>query len=142
MPGPSMEDDLQIARPFILSEVAMSAAGIHTFWPLIVIVVSNVFYNIISKSIPENASPWAVLVVSYLVAAFLSLVAYFIFETGKNFVSSVQDINWTGVALGLSMVGLEIGYIFIYRTGWKISVASLLTNILLAVILLLIGVLV
>lgn len=120
----------------------MLAANIHMYWPLVVIVFSNVVYNITSKSIPAGASPWAVLVVTYLVSSFLSLIAYFIFEENKNFLYSVQKINWTGFVLGLSMVGLEIGYIFIYRNGWKISVASLLANILLAVILLLIGIVV
>lgn len=120
----------------------MLATCIHTLWPLFVIVLSNVLYNITSKSIPGNASPWAVLVITYLVSSFLSLIAYFIFEEEKNFICSLQKMNWTGVSLGLSMVGLEIGYIFIYRNGWKLSIASLLANILLAVILLAIGVLI
>lgn len=54
---------------------------------------------------------------------------------------SVGQTSWLGFVLGASMVGLEIGYIFIYRTGWKISVASLLVNVLLAVALLFIGLL-
>ena len=117
----------------------MLAANIPVYWPLCLIVLSNVVYNLTSKAIPANASPWAVLVTTYLVSAFLSLVAYFIFEENKNFMYSVQKVNWTGFVLGLSMVGLEIGYIFIYRTGWKLSVASLPANMLLAVILLLLG---
>lgn len=117
----------------------MPVADIHTYWPLFVIVLSNVVYNITSKSIPRSASPWAVLVVTYLVSSFLSLIAYFTFEEDKNFICSVQRTNWTGFVLGLSMVGLETGYIFLYRNGWKLSVASLLANILLAVILLAIG---
>ena len=119
----------------------MFAANFQTYWPLLVIVLSNVVYNLTSKSIPGTASPWAVLVVTYLVSSFLSLIAYFMFEENKNFFDSVQKVNWTGFVLGLSMVGLEIGYIFIYRNGWKLSVASLLANISLAVILLLIGIL-
>lgn len=141
---PSKEDDLQTARPlfFNLSEVIMLDANIHMYWPLFIIVLSNVLYNITSKSIPGSASPWAVLVVTYLVSSFLSLIAYFIFEENKNFIYSVKMINWTGFTLGISMVGLEIGYIFMYRNGWKISAASLLANILLAIILVLIGTLI
>lgn len=113
----------------------------NIYWPLCVVVLANVLYNIASKSIPAGASPWAVLVITYLVSSFLSLIAFFVFEEDRNFFSSLQRLDWTGFALGLSMVGLEIGYIFIYRTGWKLSVASLLANVLLAVILLLIGIL-
>ena len=39
------------------------------------------------------------------------------------------------------MVGLELGYILIYRAGWKVSVASLVANLALACILVLVGVL-
>ena len=117
-------------------------SALNMYWPLGIVVFSNVIYNIASKSIPAGASPWAVLVITYLVSSFLSLIAFFIFEDNRNFLSSLQKLDWTGFALGLSMVGLEIGYIFIYRAGWKLSVASLLANILLAVILLLIGLLI
>ena len=39
-------------------------------------------------------------------------------------------------------MGLEFGYICIYRAGWKIGVVSLVANICLACVLLLIGFLV
>lgn len=111
----------------------------HMFWPLVMVVAANILYNIASKSLPADCSPYMTLVVTYLIASFLSLLGYFIFDEGKNFLPDLQKTNWTGVALGISMVGLEIGYIFLYRFGWKISVASLLANVLLAVALLIIG---
>jgi uncharacterized membrane protein len=43
------------------------------------------------------------------------------------------------LALGIAIVGLEFGYICIYRAGWKIGVASLVANISLACVLLLVG---
>ena len=45
-----------------------------------------------------------------------------------------HGVNWTGAVLGLTIVGLEFGYITAYRAGWNISVGSLVANILLAVI--------
>ena len=43
--------------------------------------------------------------------------------------------------LGLTIIGLEAGYLFFYRAGWAISVGSLVCNIGLAVILLFVGML-
>ncbi len=43
--------------------------------------------------------------------------------------------------LGAAIVGLEFGYICIYRAGWKMSVASLVANISLACVLLVVGLL-
>lgn len=135
---PGRERRTTFSCPAFILEYVMST--MYMYWPLCLVVLSNVLYNISSKSVPAGASPWAVLVITYLAASFLSFIAFFIFEDNRNFSASLQKLDWTGFALGFSMVGLEIGYIFIYRTGWKLSVASLLANILLAVILLLIGV--
>lgn len=109
------------------------------YWPLALVVGANILYNVAARSVPVDCSPYMTLVVTYLVASFLSLVAYFVFDEGANFWPALQKTNWTGIALAISMVGLEVGYIFIYRFGWKISVASLLSNILLAIALLAIG---
>ncbi|MDE7241122.1 EamA family transporter [Desulfovibrio sp.] len=117
----------------------MLSASFHLYWPLALVVFANVLYNLSAKSIPRDCSPWTVLVVTYLTASFLSFISYFLFEKDRDFLASLAHTNWTGFALGLSMVGLEVGYIFMYRTGWKISVASLLVNVLLAVLLLFIG---
>ena len=114
-------------------------ANLQMYWPLILVVLANTFYNIAAKSVPGGASPWAVLASAYLVSSFLSFLAFLVFDENKNFIQSVRKLDWTVFALAASMVGLEAGYIFIYRYGWKISVASLLSNILLAIILLLIG---
>ena len=111
-------------------------------WPLVLVVFSNVVYNISSKSVPANCSPFIALIATYLTAAALSFAGYFLFDAHKESLwNAVQKINWSGFLLGISMVGLEIGYIFIYRAGWKISAASLVTNILLAVALVFIGML-
>lgn len=118
----------------------MISASAHTYWPLVLVVLANILYNLSTKSVPRGCSPWTLLVVTYLTASLLSFVSYFIFEKDRNFMGSLQHTGWVGFVLGASMVGLEIGYIFLYRTGWKISVASLLANVLLAVALLFIGI--
>ncbi|MGB3989241.1 MAG: hypothetical protein WBL32_01740 [Acetivibrionales bacterium] len=46
-----------------------------------------------------------------------------------------SPFNWTSIVPGISIVGLEPGYLLAYRAGWNISVGSLVANILLALIL-------
>ena len=53
----------------------------------------------------------------------------------------LKHLNWTSPVLGLCLIGLEAGYIYLYRVGWQISVGSIVGNILLALILLAIGIL-
>lgn len=41
--------------------------------------------------------------------------------------------------MGLSIVALELGYLFVYRAGWKVGMGSLVANVGLACVLLVIG---
>lgn len=108
---------------------------------ILLIVTSNVLYNIAQKSTPENANPFSSLLVTYLVGIIITAVAFPFYKTDKGFIESLKDLNWTSVLLGFSIVGLELGYLMAYRAGWNISVGSLVANILLAIILILIGIL-
>ncbi len=108
---------------------------------IILIVASNILYNISQKSTPQKANPFAALLVTYLVAAVLTVIASFFYKTDKGFFEAIKDLNWTSLALGVSIVGLELGYLMAYRAGWNISVGSLVANIILAIMLIPIGVL-
>lgn len=108
---------------------------------IVMIVASNVIYNVSQKSTPEKANPFSALLVTYLTATILTLVAYQFFKAEKGFLQSLKDINWTSIALGVAIVGLELGYLLAYRAGWNISVGSLVANIILALILIPVGVL-
>lgn len=41
------------------------------------IVASNILYNICQKSTPEKANPFAALLLTYLVAGILTVIAFF-----------------------------------------------------------------
>lgn len=105
------------------------------------IIASNVVYNICQKSTPDKANPFLALTATYLVAALLTTIAFLLYKTDKSFVQSIKYLNWTSIALGISIVGLELGYLMAYRAGWQISVGSLVANIALALVLMPIGIL-
>lgn len=108
---------------------------------ILLIVASNVLYNVCQKSTPESANPLSSLLVTYLTASIITVIAFLFFYTDKNFVQSLEDLNWTSIVLGVAIVGLEFGYLMAYRSGWNISVGSLVANILLAIMLIPIGML-
>lgn len=98
-------------------------------------------YNLSQKSTPEKVNPFLTLLVTYLTAAILTIIASLFYKTDRGFFESIKDLNWTSIALGISIVGLELGYLLAYRAGWNISVGSLVANIILAIILIPIGIL-
>jgi uncharacterized membrane protein len=109
-------------------------------WPLLLVIAANTFYHICSKSLPQNANPFISLFVTYTVGAILSLLIYF-FGENPAIINDMKKLNWTSILLGLSIIGLEFGYIKVYRAGWNVSTGSLVANIGLAVVLVFVGVL-
>lgn len=113
----------------------------NMIWPVLVVVGANTIYNISAKSTPTDVNSFASLAVSYIIGAICSVIMFFLTSENKNLFSELSKTNWTTLALGVAIVALEFGYICIYRAGWKISVATLVTNISLACVLLIVGVL-
>ena len=107
-------------------------------WPVLLILGSNIAYNLMTKSTPAQVNPFASLTVTYLVAAVFSFILL-MFSSSGHPMADFREVNWTGIVLGMAIVGLELGYICLYRAGWNISVGSLVANVLLAACLLVIG---
>ena len=108
---------------------------------IVIIVISNIIYNICQKSTPESVNPFSSLLITYLTASFITVIAFLLFDTDKSLVQSLKELNWTSIALGISIVGLEFGYLMAYRSGWNISEGSLVANIILAIMLIPVGIL-
>ena len=111
----------------------------NMIWPLLIVVGANTIYNISTKSTPSDVNAFASLTMSYFIATIGSVLMFFLTSDSKNLLVEISKTNWSALALGIAIVGLEFGYICIYRAGWKIGVASLVANISLACVLLLIG---
>ena len=108
-------------------------------WPLLLIVGSNCFYNICAKSMPEGTNTFGALTITYLVGAVLSAVLFVASVKPAEVFNEITKVNWTSFVLGLAIVGLEAGYVFLYRAGWKVGNGALTANICLAIALLVIG---
>ena len=79
------------------------------------------------------------LVVAYILCAIISLVMYFVTNPGSNLINEISYSNWTVFVMGLAIVGLEAGNIFMYRVGWNINTGYLLHSAIFAVALLIVG---
>lgn len=108
-------------------------------WPILVVILSNTFYNICMKSMPSDVNPFGALMITYLVAAIISAIIFVYMVGPSNVGVEMSRINWTSVVLALAIVGLEVGYVFVYRAGWTVSTATVIANIGLACVLLLVG---
>jgi len=57
-------------------------------------------------------------------------------------VVSLKDSNWAVYAMGIGAAAIEVGFMLAYRTGWRISLTAVATNVAATVILIPIGILI
>lgn len=107
--------------------------------PLLLVIICNIGYHLLSKSIPNNSNPFLGLVGTYAVACLGSLILFLI-TRNTLFCDEKSQINVFNILIGIVVIGVEGGYMLMYRTGWEISKASLVANICLSAILVIIGV--
>ena len=108
------------------------------FWPIGLVVLSNVVYQICAKSVPGGISPFASLTVTYLIGAAASGVLFYALG-GNDLIQEYQKLNWAPFVLGVVIVGLEVGWIYAYKAGWQISTGFIVQSAFLAVVLLFVG---
>ncbi|MBR3034523.1 MAG: EamA family transporter [Firmicutes bacterium] len=110
-------------------------------WPIALVVLSNTFYQICAKEVPEKMDPFASLTVTYLVGAAVSFALFGLLNRGGSIIAEYQKLNWAPFVLGLVLVGLETGFIYAYRAGWTVSTAAIVQSAFLGVVLIFVGML-
>lgn len=111
-----------------------------TWWPLLLVVASSVGYQVGLKEVSGVGDPMASLLVTYLAASLVSFVLYFFQALGKeSFFRGVLSVNASAMGVGLSIVGIEMGSLFMYRAGWAVNVAFVVSNSLIVAALMLTG---
>ena len=108
-------------------------------WPIGLVVLSNIVYQVCAKSVPGGMSPFVSLAVTYSVGAVVSLALFFVLGGHASVTAELKKINWAPFVLGLVIVGLEVGFIYAYRAGWEVSVAAIVQSAFLAIALLFVG---
>ena len=77
-------------------------------WPLGLVVLSNVLYQICAKSVPEGMNPLASLTITYLIGAATSVILYYVLNKDANIITEYSKVNCAPFILGIVIVGLEV----------------------------------
>jgi drug/metabolite transporter (DMT)-like permease len=105
--------------------------------PLLLIVGGGVLYHVAQKATPAAVDPFLALSISFGLAS-LACLGLFAARTGFS-AAQLHRVNWTSVALGLSVVMIESGYLIGYRAGLKLNITSFVCNNVIALALLVVG---
>ena len=106
--------------------------------PPLLVIGGSLLYHVAAKSVPKTVAPLAALIGVYFTALVASLVAYAI--ANRTALSPISAIGHpTIAAVGLGVLMIELGFLLTYRAAWPVSMASVMMNGIVAVLLLPVG---
>jgi len=106
--------------------------------PLILVVSGSLVYHVAAKSVPRTFDPMASVIGVYAAALLASVVIYALARPGVV-PASAPLVHPAVVAVGLGALLIELGFLLTYRAAWPVSIASVITNGLVAILLMPIG---
>ena len=98
------------------------------YLPIILMIVGTTTYHIAQKSVPTQVNPLFSLAINYLTALAGTLLLIPLYPQRTAGPWSANGINWASAAVGVSIVGVELAVLLAYRTGWRISILSVIGN--------------
>lgn len=105
-----------------------------------IVILANVLYHTAQKSVAPDAHPLVATIVAYFVAIVICVLAFPLFPIQNTLQEEFRRINWSSYALALSIFGVELGYLLVYRSGWDVSIGSVVANVAIAIMLIPIGI--
>lgn len=105
------------------------------YFSITLAIASSALYHFVAKSTPTNVNFTVSLLVTYAFAFGVVLLTFLFFPIQKGLTIELKQLNWATFLLAIAIVGIEFGFLLVYRAGWNIGIAAVLVNVVATLIL-------
>ena len=105
------------------------------YFSITLAIASSALYHFSQKGTPANVNPAVAIMVTYFVAFFLTSSLLFFLPPQNGILAEIRRLNWASYLLAFGVVGLEVGFLLVYRAGWNLGLAAVLVNVVASLIL-------
>ncbi len=105
------------------------------YFSITLAILSSALYHFVAKSTPANVNFTVSLLVTYAVAFVVTLFTFFFFPMENGITVELKKLNWASIGLAVAIVGIEFGFLLVYRSGWNLGIAAVLTNVVASLLL-------
>jgi drug/metabolite transporter (DMT)-like permease len=105
------------------------------YFSITLAIFSSALYHFVAKSTPPNVNFTVSLLVTYAVAFIVTLFTFYFFPIENGISAELKKLNWASIGLAIAIVGIEFGFLLVYRSGWNLGIAAVLTNVVASLIL-------
>jgi len=106
------------------------------YFSITLAICSSALYHFSAKSVPSNINFAVSLVVTYAVALGITLITALLFPAPSGLAFELKQLNWASFLLAIAIVGIEFGFLMVYRSGWNLGIAAVVVNVVASLILL------
>lgn len=114
----------------------------HSFYiSAVIATVGTIGYHNLVKKIPEAVDPVVSVIAIYIGVLILGVAILPVIYSGGRVTESLRQLGWVQIGIAVCIVLMELGFILMYRSGWKLSVGNIVTGVVINIVLMLIGIL-
>jgi drug/metabolite transporter (DMT)-like permease len=106
----------------------------------IIAIVGAVGYQYFVKRVPQSLNPIVSVMAMYVAVLVLSLFLIPLFPAEGGLLNQARKISWIQLALAISVLMIELGFLMMYRYGWTLSTGNIITGVVINLILVGLGV--
>jgi len=105
-----------------------------------VAVIGVVGYQFFVKRVPESINPIVSVIGMYVAVLAISIILLPFIPPDGGILKHIRQLNWIQLALAVSVIFIELGFLLMYRYGWNLSTGNLITGVFVHIILVVLGI--
>jgi drug/metabolite transporter (DMT)-like permease len=105
-----------------------------------VAIFGAVGYQYFVKRVPASINPIVSVIGMYVTVLVLGMILLPLFPAEGGLRNHFRQLNWIQLALAVSVIMIELGFLLMYRYGWRLGTGNLVTGVFVNIILVGLGV--
>jgi len=105
------------------------------YFSITLAIASSAFYHFVAKSTPSTVNFTVSLLVTYAIAFVVTLFGFIFLPARNGVLAEIRQLNWASIGLAIGVVGIEFGFLLMYRSGWNLGIAAVIVTVAASLIL-------
>jgi drug/metabolite transporter (DMT)-like permease len=105
-----------------------------------VAIAGAVGYQYFVKRVPVTIHPIVSVIGMYVAVLALSVILLPLFPVEGGLRHHLRQLNWIQLALAVSVIMIELGFLLMYRYGWNLSTGNIVTGVFVNIVLVGLGI--
>ena len=109
------------------------------YFSAFIAIVGAIGYQFFIRRVPQTLNPVVNVVAIYIAVLTMSLVLLPLFPPQDGIMQHVKQLSWIQIEVAVFVFFIELGFLLMYRYGWNLSTANLITGVIINIALLGLG---